>query len=112
MLDDDRGWLIPLEDLLAARFCLNAPAPPDASLLQEKKGVDDPAAGTRRDTAPDEMTSATRAELERLRHEHALALADERNADQLGQAEARYLQARLEERGARTQDLQRALAAV
>ncbi|MFF3896369.1 hypothetical protein ACFYY3_24930 [Streptomyces sp. NPDC001812] len=29
MLYDDRGWLIPVEDLLAAGFRLNALAPPD-----------------------------------------------------------------------------------
>ncbi|MET9985707.1 helix-turn-helix domain-containing protein [Streptomyces rochei] len=38
VLDDDRGWLIPVEDLLAARFRLNVPAPPD-----EKKVVGNPA---------------------------------------------------------------------
>ncbi|MFJ7138016.1 helix-turn-helix domain-containing protein [Streptomyces fungicidicus] len=108
VLDDDRGWLIPVEDLLAAGFRLNAPAPPD-----EKKAVGDPrAAAIPKDPAPDETTSALRAELERLRHEHALALADERGARQLAEAEARHLQARLEERGAHIEDLQRALAAL
>ncbi|MGV9915542.1 helix-turn-helix transcriptional regulator [Nocardia sp. NPDC003354] len=108
VLDDDRGWLIPVEDLLAAGFRLNAPAPPD-----EKKVVGDQAATpTPQDTAPNETTSALRAELERLRHEHALALADERGARQLAEAEARHLQARLEERGAHIEDLQRALAAL
>ncbi|MFE6632588.1 helix-turn-helix domain-containing protein [Streptomyces rochei] len=108
VLDDDRGWLIPVEDLLAAGFRLNAPAPPD-----EKKAVGDPApATTPQDAAPDESAAALRAELERLRHEHALALADERGARQLAEAEARHLQARLDERGAHIEDLQRALAAL
>ncbi|MEV4046681.1 helix-turn-helix domain-containing protein [Streptomyces sp. NPDC049744] len=111
VLDDDRGWLIPVEDLLAAGFRLNAPAPPDPS--DEKKVVGDPAtANIQQDTASDETTAALRAELDRLRHEHALALADERGARQLAEAEARHLQARLDERGAHIEDLQRALAAL
>ncbi|KPC86561.1 hypothetical protein ADL35_09685 [Streptomyces sp. NRRL WC-3753] len=108
VLDDDRGWLIPVEDLLAAGFRLNAPAPPN-----EKKVVGNPeTAATPQETAPDETRSALRAELDRLRHEHALAIADERSARQLAEAEARHLQARLEERGAHIEDLQRALAAL
>ncbi|MGX1226881.1 helix-turn-helix domain-containing protein [Streptomyces ambofaciens] len=107
VLDDDRGWLIPVEDLLAAGFRLNAPAPP------EEKGVGDPAsAGTQQDTAPEDSAAALRTELERLRHEHALALAEERGARQLAEAEARHLQARLQERGDHIEDLQRALAAL
>ncbi|MBQ0891332.1 helix-turn-helix domain-containing protein [Streptomyces sp. RM72] len=107
VLDDDRGWLIPVEDLLAAGFRLNAPAPP------EEKGAGDPApAGTPQGTAPEDSAAALRTELERLRHEHALALAEERGARQLAEAEARHLQARLEERGAHIEDLQRALAAL
>ncbi|MEV5646294.1 helix-turn-helix domain-containing protein [Streptomyces flaveolus] len=43
VLDDDRDWLIPVEDLLAAGFRLNAPSPPDTP-LREKKGTGDPAA--------------------------------------------------------------------
>ncbi|MFI8221200.1 helix-turn-helix domain-containing protein [Streptomyces sp. NPDC085932] len=108
VLDDDRGWLIPVEDLLAAGFRLNAPAPPD-----EKKGVGDPApTGTHQDAAPSETASALRAELERLRHEHAPALANERNARQLAEAETRHLTERLNERAAHIEDLQRALAAL
>ncbi|MFJ8195207.1 helix-turn-helix domain-containing protein [Streptomyces sp. NPDC096094] len=107
VLDDDRGWLIPVEDLLAAGFRLNAPAPPD------EKAVGDPEpADTQQDTASDETAAALRTELERLRHEHALALADERGARQLAEAEARHLQARLKERGDHIEDLQRALAAL
>ncbi|MFE1553348.1 hypothetical protein, partial [Streptomyces sp. NPDC058718] len=62
--------------------------------------------------ASDESAAALRAELERLRHERALALADERGARQLAEAEARHLLARLDERGAHIEDLQRALAAL
>ncbi|MDO0929870.1 hypothetical protein QQY24_32695 [Streptomyces sp. TG1A-8] len=47
-----------------------------------------------------------------MRHETALALADERNARHLAEAEARRLQARLDERAAHIEDLQRALAAL
>ncbi|WP_343234742.1 helix-turn-helix domain-containing protein [Streptomyces sp. E5N298] len=95
VLDDDRGSLIPVEDLLAAGFRLNAPAPPD-----EKKDVgDQAAAGAQPDTAPDDTAVALQSELDRLRHEHALALAEERYARQLAEAEAeaeiRHLQARL-----------------
>ncbi|MFJ4276183.1 helix-turn-helix domain-containing protein [Streptomyces coelicoflavus] len=108
VLDDDRGWLIPVEDLLAAGFRLNAPAPPD-----EKKAVSPAAAGAQHpDTAPDDTAVALQSELDRLRHEHALALAEERGARQLAEAEARHLQARLDERGAHVEDLQRALAAL
>ncbi len=38
VLDDDR-WLIPVEDLLAAGFRLNAPAPPDTPLLNVGLGA-------------------------------------------------------------------------
>lgn len=39
VLDDDRGWLIPVEDLLAAGFRLNAPAPPDTPLREIREPV-------------------------------------------------------------------------
>ncbi|MFI8194405.1 hypothetical protein ACIF8T_37745 [Streptomyces sp. NPDC085946] len=57
----------------------------------------------RQDTVSDETAAALRAELERLRHEHARALAE---------AEARHLKDRLQERAAHIEDLQRALAAL
>lgn len=107
VLDDDRGWLIPVEDLLAAGFRLNAPAPPD-----EKDVGDQAAAEAQPDTAPDDTAVALQSELHRLRHEHALALAEERGARQLAEAEARHLEARLKERGDHIEDLQRALAAL
>ncbi|WP_333753853.1 hypothetical protein [Streptomyces sp. IBSBF 2394] len=100
VLDDDRGWLIPVEDLLAAGFRLNAPAPPD----QKEVGDQAPAA-TQQATAPDETTAALRSELERLRYEHALELAGERHARLLAEA-------LLKERSDRIEDLQRALAAL
>ncbi|MGV9504767.1 helix-turn-helix transcriptional regulator [Streptomyces tendae] len=76
VLDDDRGWLIPVEDLLAAGFRLNAPVPPD----EKKDAGDQAAAGAQPDTDPGETAAVLQSELDRLRHEHALALADERNA--------------------------------
>ncbi|CAM5291290.1 hypothetical protein STENM327S_03609 [Streptomyces tendae] len=107
VLDDDRGWPIPVEDLLAAGFRLNAPAPPD-----EKDVGDQAAVEAQPDTASDDTAVALQSELDRLRHEHALALAEERNARQLAEAEARHLEARLKERGDHVEDLQRALAAL
>jgi hypothetical protein len=78
VLDDDRGWLIPVDDLLTAGFRLSAPALPD------EKAVGDPVpAETRQDTAPDETVAILRTEPERLRRKHVLALADERTARQL-----------------------------
>ncbi|MEU0061085.1 helix-turn-helix domain-containing protein [Streptomyces sp. NPDC006334] len=41
VLDDERGWLIPVDDLLAAGFRLHAPAPPD------KAGADEATAEAR-----------------------------------------------------------------
>ena len=107
VLDDDRGWLIPVEDLLAAGFRLNAPAPPDADTTDGKAVNTQTPAGTRQDTAPDETTAALQAELERLRHEHALVLAQEQHARALAEAEARDLKERLDERAVHIEDLQR-----
>ncbi|MEV0696123.1 hypothetical protein [Streptomyces sp. NPDC050388] len=50
--------------------------------------------------------------MERLRQDHALALADEQHARQLVEVEARHLQARLDERVVYIEGLQRALAAL
>ncbi|CAL9676971.1 hypothetical protein SUDANB176_07869 (plasmid) [Streptomyces sp. enrichment culture] len=112
VLDNDRGWLIPVEDLLAAGFRLNAPAPPDTDTTDGKAVNNQTPAGTRQDTAPDETAAALQAELERLRHEHALALAQEQHARALAEAEARHLKERLDERAVHIEDLQRALAAL
>ncbi|WP_406723656.1 hypothetical protein WJ438_01770 [Streptomyces sp. GD-15H] len=94
-----------MEDLLAAGSRLNAPAPPD-----EKAVGDQAPAAVQRDATDDEA-AAPRAELERLRPGHALALADERTARALAEAKARHLKACLEERAGHLEDLQRALAA-
>ncbi|WP_434600714.1 helix-turn-helix transcriptional regulator [Streptomyces sp. A5-4] len=93
--DPQRGWVIPVDDLLAAGFRLNTPAPPEASA---------PAAG---DVARDqehgqvEDVAALRAELERARHGRELA-----------DAEVTHLKCRLTERGEHIADLQRAIAAL
>ncbi|WP_326750666.1 hypothetical protein OH738_39855 [Streptomyces hirsutus] len=53
-----------------------------------------------------------RTELERLRHQYAPALAGERNARQLAEAQAWRLKVRLDERTVHIEDLQRVLAAL
>ncbi|MFJ9743138.1 hypothetical protein [Streptomyces sp. NPDC101166] len=105
VLDDDRGWLIPVDDLLAAGFRLHAPAPPDQAGPQEAT------AGAGQTDGPDEAAEL-RAELERLRHETELLLIQERHARALAEAEARHLEERLAERAVHIADLQRALAAL
>lgn len=70
--DPVRGWLIPVEDLLAAGFHLNAPASVPA--------------GTDGDVQED--VAALRAELKRARHEHAMAEAEAKHGRLLAQAEA------------------------
>ncbi|MEU4878788.1 helix-turn-helix domain-containing protein [Streptomyces sp. NPDC021608] len=105
VLDHDRGWLIPVDDLLAAGFRLNAPAPPD------KTGPEVATAGAGQTDGPDEAAEL-RAELERLRHETELLLNQEQHARALAEAEARHLKERLNERAVHIADLQRALAAL
>ncbi|MEU6595403.1 helix-turn-helix domain-containing protein [Streptomyces sp. NPDC046881] len=105
VLDEERGWLIPVEDLLAAGFRLNAPAPPD-----DQATPDTEEAAT--DGKGQAGTTELQAELERLRHEHELQLAEERNARALAEAEARHLRERLAERAAHIADLQQALKAL
>jgi hypothetical protein len=107
VLDDDRGWLITVQDLLAAGFR------PDASAPSNEEDAGDPAsAGARQSTALDVTREARHTELEGLRHEHALALAAERHVRHLAEVEIRHLKVLLDERGARIQDLQRVLAAL
>ncbi|MFJ3465844.1 hypothetical protein [Achromobacter spanius] len=105
--DSARGWLIPVDDLLAAGFRLHAPSPPDeeapAGALQER-----PVAPV----AEEQGTAALRAELERVRHEHAVAVAEAEHGRQLAQAEAEHLRAQLAARGEHIADLQRALRAL
>ncbi|MEU5902667.1 helix-turn-helix transcriptional regulator [Streptomyces venezuelae] len=104
VLDDERGWLVPVEALLAAGFRLHAPSPPDSG---DGEGQEQSAAPER--TVPD-GAAELRAELERLRHEHELQLAEERHARALAEAEVGHLHTRLEERAAHIADLQQALA--
>jgi hypothetical protein len=108
--DPQRGWLIPVDDLLAAGFRLNAPAPPD----QEQRPVT--AAG---DVGQDQEhaqepvdVAALRAELERIRHTHELELANERHGRELAEAREEHLRSQLAARGEHIADLQRALAAL
>ncbi|MER5871938.1 helix-turn-helix domain-containing protein [Streptomyces sp. NPDC002044] len=94
--DPKRGWMIPIDELLAAGYRLNAPAPADAPTTAPAGPVT-----TAGSDGPD--TAVLRAELERLRAEHELALA---------RAEVQHLRAQLAERGERIADLQRAVAAL
>lgn len=105
VLDDDRGWLIPVDDLLAAGFRLHAPAPPDQA------GPEEATAGAGQADGPGEAAEL-RAELERLRHETQLLLTQEQHARALAEAEARHLKERLDERAGHIADLQKALAAI
>lgn len=109
VLDDKRGWLIPVEDLLAAGFRLNAPAPPDPDLDQAAVETATAPAGAEPGSGD---AAELRAELERLRREHDAQLAAERHARSLAEAEARHLRERLDERAAHIADLQQALKAL
>ncbi|MGW9205352.1 helix-turn-helix transcriptional regulator, partial [[Kitasatospora] papulosa] len=103
--DEVRGYLIPVEDLLAAGFRLNAPAPPDTP----------PAAPAGKRTAVvvgQEDVVGLRAELEHARQEHALALAAAEHERQLAQAEAQHLRDQLDARAEHIADLQQALRAL
>ncbi|MEV7595613.1 helix-turn-helix domain-containing protein [Streptomyces sp. NPDC089922] len=102
--DPARGWMIPVDALLAAGFRLNAPSPADATA---EAGPSTPA-----DDVGGQDAGALRAELDRIRAEHALALAEARFGQQLAEAEAGHLRAQLAERGERIADLQRAVAAL
>ncbi|MFJ9703514.1 helix-turn-helix domain-containing protein [Streptomyces fradiae] len=83
-----RGWVIPVEDLLAAGFRLHAPAPPDPA----PAGTDDGGEGDQEQ----EDVIVLRAALERERLEHRLALAEERHGRELAEERARGLRARVE----------------
>ncbi|WP_431784864.1 helix-turn-helix domain-containing protein [Streptomyces chumphonensis] len=103
VLDELRGWLIPVDDLLAAGFRLHAPAPPDA----DTGATAGPVSGGREDAGRDQA-----AELERERHRHALELAAAELRAELAEARADQLEERVRERGEHIEDLQRALAAL
>ncbi|MFF9594239.1 helix-turn-helix transcriptional regulator [Streptomyces sp. NPDC014646] len=100
--DPQRGWLIPVDDLLAAGLRLHAPAPPDV-----------PSKDAEHDQEQEEQqVVALRAELDRMRTAHALELAEEMHGRKLAEAETTQLKERLRERGEHIEDLQRALAAL
>ncbi|TRV71774.1 hypothetical protein FKN01_31325 [Streptomyces sp. 130] len=105
--DEQRGWLIPVEDLLAAGFRLHAPAG------AEDVTADSPAAGTgdRRQEQPADV-AALRAELEQQRLAHALELATAEHAQALAEAESRHLRDQLAAQAAHIGDLRQALAAL
>lgn len=105
--DPARGWLIPVGDLLAAGFRLNAPAPAEDADTPRSTAEDQ--GGGLDQAAP---SVGVEAELERMRHEHALALAQAEYARQLAQAEAEHLRKQLAAKGEHIQDLQRTLAAL
>ncbi|MFI1452103.1 helix-turn-helix transcriptional regulator [Streptomyces virginiae] len=103
--DPERGWMVPVDDLLAAGFRLNAPAPAD----QAAPAPADPAAPSD-DAGRD--AAVLRAELARLNAEHALALAEARFGQKLAEAEAEHLRRELAARGEHIADLQRAMGAL
>jgi hypothetical protein len=105
--DPARGWLIPVEALLAAGFRVNAPAPPDANA-----GVRAAAAGGLEDSQEHQDVAALRAELERVRHAHELELAEARHGREVAEATAEHLRSQLTARCEHIEDLQQALAAL
>lgn len=98
--DPVRGWLIPVPDLLAAGFRLNAPAGPDAPAADSSAD----GGGHHRQEHGDDQSDVAglRAELERMRHEHALAVAEAEHGRRLAEAEAGHLREQL---GVRTEQL-------
>ncbi|EST17892.1 hypothetical protein M877_39990 (plasmid) [Streptomyces niveus NCIMB 11891] len=100
--DDVRGWLIPVDDLLAAGLRLHAPTAPDKTAP----------AGPDADVDQEHDAAELRAELERVRHEHALAVAEAEHGRQLAEAEAKHLRAELAARADHIADLQRTLKAL
>lgn len=91
--DPVRGWLIPVPDLLAAGFRLNAPAGPDSPAADSSAGQ----VGNHRQEEGDAQgdVAGLRAELERMRHEHALAVAEAEHGRRLAEAEAGHLREQL-----------------
>ncbi|MFI0013692.1 helix-turn-helix transcriptional regulator [Streptomyces griseus] len=109
--DESRGWLIPVEDLLAAGFRLNAPSGPDVP------AADSAAAGTgghhqEHGHGQGDDVATLRAELERQRQDHVLAVAAERHGRELAEAEAAHLREQLGARAEHIADLQQALRAL
>ncbi|MFF6794548.1 helix-turn-helix domain-containing protein [Streptomyces filamentosus] len=104
--DEERGWLIPVDALLAAGFRLNAPAPPEnasAPAGPAAEGGTAPApAGAEEDVA------ALRAELERERQ----ARIEARHQAELAAAEAGHLRTQLAAKETHIEDLRSALRAL
>ncbi|MYW08558.1 hypothetical protein GT034_09395 [Streptomyces sp. SID2563] len=96
--NEQRGWLIPVEDLLAAGFRLTAPTAPTVPTT----------VGGHRQEQPSDVAEL-RAELERERHERALAEAE--HGRLLAEAEAKHLRALLAARDQHIGDLRQALTA-
>ncbi|MFF6896102.1 helix-turn-helix transcriptional regulator [Streptomyces microflavus] len=92
--DETRGWLIPVDDLLAAGFRLNAPAGPDATSASPAGP-----SGHHQEHCSGDQVAALRAEL-----------AAERHGRQLAEADAEHLRAQLAARVEIVEHLQRALA--
>lgn len=100
--DPQRGWLIPVEDLLAAGLRLHAPTGPDVPAPPAGDG------GDRQE--PDAV--ALQAALDQARREHARELAEAQHGRELAEATAEHLRDQLEARLEHIGDLQRALAAL
>ncbi|MFC8010831.1 helix-turn-helix transcriptional regulator [Streptomyces cinereoruber] len=103
--DEERGWLIPVEALLAAGFRLNAPAPSEDAA---PAGSTAPAAGPVAAGVMGEDVAALRAELERERQAHLEA----RHQAELAAAEAGHLRAQLAAKETHIEDLRTALRAL
>ncbi|MFJ9096871.1 helix-turn-helix transcriptional regulator [Streptomyces globisporus] len=91
--DPARGWLIPVPDLLAAGFRLNAPAGPDTAAADSSAEHGGSYRQEHGDVQGD--VAGLRAELERMRHEHALAVAEAEHGRRLAEVEAGHLREQL-----------------
>ena len=97
-LDDDGVWSIGVEDLLAAGFRVDAPAPPE--------GLVEPVARARPDGAEHRLRIAElEAELAELQRRAEAELADARRRAEVAEAVAR-------ERASQIGDLRRTIAAL
>ncbi|MEW1701039.1 helix-turn-helix domain-containing protein [Streptomyces sp. NPDC091278] len=100
--DPERGWLIPVEALLAAGLRVNAPAPPEDVDVDAPAGAPEPVP---REAGDD--VAGLRAELER---QALLAqVAQARHEAELAAAEARHLRDQLAARDGHIEDLRSAL---
>ncbi|MFE4861493.1 helix-turn-helix domain-containing protein [Streptomyces sp. NPDC056670] len=117
--DPNRGWLIPVEALLAAGFRLNAPTGPDPVPAEPAPAAEQPDADHAEDD--DQDVAALRAELARVRADHDLTLARIEYERKVAAAQAETDRLRQEladrdallaERAERIVELQRAVAAL